>query len=234
MALIVRIDVDRPYGKHPAARHILSRVSSDLYFPRAEFLGYLTELATILRLMNQKRGRAHVFFRRCTLPSKTIMNLLDEGNHAVGLHLENSRSFESFEQEKTILERHIGRRVATFTKHGSGGARYGFHHHAPYEADKYIEWGQRAQMKAFFGNLEDPTLRPTIHGALLVYPSAFWLEPAWRDTNRFTVDWLAKEALARDIVLLIHPENVLESQSLTEQFTHLLTALETKFVESVA
>ena len=49
MALIVRIDVDRPYGKHPGYRHVLSRLSSDLYFPRIESCGYLDELKWMLR-----------------------------------------------------------------------------------------------------------------------------------------------------------------------------------------
>ena len=34
MALIIRIDVDRPYGRQPVLRHVLSRLSSDLYFPQ--------------------------------------------------------------------------------------------------------------------------------------------------------------------------------------------------------
>src|SRR5262249_9006488 len=111
------------------------------------------------------------------------------------------------------------------------GIKYGFHHHAPYEANKYIEWGRRADMRVFLGNLEDPTLPPAMNGEMMVYPSAFWLEPAWRDTTLFTVDWLVQQAAAKDIVLLIHPENILESPELTEQFIHLLTALESKVMD---
>jgi hypothetical protein len=169
MALIVRIDVDRPYGKHPLSRHIISRLSSDFYFPKVPAFGYLSELATVLDLLNQQQQKCYAFFRRCTLPSKAIMTLLDAGGHQLGLHLENSRSYESFAEEKAIIERHTGRKVSAFSKHGSRGSRYGFHHYAPYEAEKYIEWGQRAQMELFLGNLEDPTLpcdQPGEHAGL--------------------------------------------------------------------
>src|SRR5579885_692167 len=76
MALIIRIDVDRPYGREPLVRHVISRLSSDLYFPAIEPLGYLRELGIILRMLNERRARAYVFFRRCTLPSPGILALI--------------------------------------------------------------------------------------------------------------------------------------------------------------
>ncbi len=36
MALIVRIDVDRPYGKQGFVRHVASRISSDYFLPRMD------------------------------------------------------------------------------------------------------------------------------------------------------------------------------------------------------
>ena len=103
MALIVRIDVDRPYGKAPFLRHVLSRLGSDIYFPKIESFGYLRELNVVLQLLNEMKARAHVFFRRCTLPSVPTLALMDAGGHEIGLHLENSRSFESFHNEKMIF-----------------------------------------------------------------------------------------------------------------------------------
>src|SRR5262245_6419196 len=117
MPLIVRIDVDRPYGKHPFARHVLSRVGADFFFPAIESFGYLAELNRMLCMLNASNARAYVFFRRCTLPSKSTLELIDLGGHEIGLHLENSRSFETFLREKTILERHIGRSVFAVSKH---------------------------------------------------------------------------------------------------------------------
>jgi hypothetical protein len=232
MSLIIRIDVDRPYGRSPVSRHILSRLSSDLYFPKVAGFGFLAELGTMLNWLNQARARAHVFFRRCTLPSRSILNLLDAGHHEIGLHLENSRSLTTFLEETHIVERHVGRKVRAVSKHGSGGAKYGFHHYAPYEPAKYAEWAQRASMQLFLGNLEDPTLGHTKVGSdLLVFPSAFWLEPSWRDTKKFTTDWLLDHARFQDIVLLVHPENVLGNPALVADFNRLTGTLESRVFE---
>jgi len=232
MALIIRIDVDRTYGRYPAWRHLLSRLSSDLYFPRVEAFGYLRELKTILSMMNARNARAYIFFRRCTLPSEAVLKLIAQGRHEIGLHLENSRSFDNFVTETKILEKHTGRPVLAVSKHGSGGAKYGLHHYAPYEPDKYIDWARQSRMKLFLGNLEDPSISPSVdETGFHAYPSAFWLEPAWRDTKTFTIDWLLVQAKSSDIVLLIHPENVLADPALLEEFKRLLVSLDTRILE---
>lgn len=231
MALIVRIDVDRPYGKYPLPRHLLSRLSSDLCFPRIRAFGYLKELNVILEMLNEKHARSYVFFRRCTLPSDEILRSIDQGQHEIGLHLENSRSFETFSREKALLERHTGRPVLALSKHGSGSAKYGYHHYAPYEPEKYIAWARQARMKLFLGNLEDPSIGPLDSmNNFVSFPAAFWLEPHWRDTSAFTLEWLLCQAKTSDVVLLIHPENVLESPDLTEQFSTLISRLKTKIL----
>ncbi len=232
MALIIRIDVDRPYGIRPLARHILSRLSSDLYFPKLAGFGYLAELRTMLGWLNEERARAHVFFRRCTLPSRSILKLLDAGRHEIGLHLENSRSLTTFIEEMQIVEHHVGRKVRAVSKHGSGGAKYGFHHYAPYEPERYIEWAQQTSMRLFLGNLEDPTLKPMRAATgLMVFPSAFWLEPSWRDPKKFTIDWLLDRARYQDTVLLVHPENVLAHPELVADFRRLIGTLESRVFE---
>src|SRR5262249_62263404 len=104
MAVMIRIDVDRPYGKRPLLRHSLSRCSSDLFFPPIAALGYLRELEEMLQILSEREARAYVFFRRCTLPSDRIIELLEQGHHEIGLHLENSRSFETFQTERRLLE----------------------------------------------------------------------------------------------------------------------------------
>lgn len=232
MALLIRIDVDRPYGSRPFARHFLSRLSSDFYFPKVGAFGFLAELDTMLTWLNESGARAHVFFRRCTLPSRSTLKLLDDGRHEIGLHLENSQSFTTFLAEKQIIEKHLGREVRAVSKHGSGGAKYGFHHFAPYEPERYVEWAQRTSMRLFLGNLEDPTLKPTTAGnGLVVFPSAFWLEPSWRDINKFTVDWLLDHARDEDIVLLVHPENVMADPGLVNDFKSLIQTLESRIFE---
>jgi hypothetical protein len=225
MSLIVRIDVDRPYGRRPLARHVLSRVSSDWYLPRVSAFGYLRELEVILETLNSYGAPSYIFFRKCTYPSDRVMQLIDEGGHTIGLHLENSRSFEMFQAEKRALEKVAGRKILACSKHGSGGAKFGFAHYAPYEPEKYLPWAVSEGMNLLLGNLEDPTIPPQTHGDVLFYPSAFWLEPSWRDTKRFTVDWLKDYTRERDVVMLIHPENVLADERLTAEFSDLVQTL---------
>ena len=183
----------------------------------------------MLTWLNEEGVRAYAFFRRCTLPSKPILELLDTGRHEIGLHLENSRSGETFANELRILERHVGRKVLAVSKHGSGGAKFGLHHYAPYEPEKYVVWAGQASMRLFLGNLEDPTLGSTTPSdGLIVFPSAFWLEPSWRDTQKFSVDWLLDRARVDDVVLLVHPENVLADPSLVTDFRRLIGTLESR------
>jgi hypothetical protein len=227
MALIIRIDVDRPYGKQGFVRHVASRVSSDYFLPQMNWLRYLDELKTILRILNANGKTAHVFFRKCTSPTQEVCALMEAGGHQFGLHLENSRSAETFQEELESLEKRLGRRVTEFSKHGSGKLHLGRHHFAPYEPERYLPWAREAEMKLFFGNLEDPELRPTREGELLYYPSAFWLEPFWRDKKKFPIEWLLQEAQERDIVMLLHPDNVTASPEITREFLKVIERLET-------
>jgi hypothetical protein len=184
----------------------------------------------MVEMLNEEGARAHVFFRRCTLPHRSLIEILDKGRHEVGLHLENSRSFASFQSETRIIEQHFRRKVVVVSKHGSGGARYGYHHHAPYEPEKYVEWAQRLSYRLFLGNLEDPTMGITRAGDLLIFPSAFWLEPHWRDTKRFTVDWLVQRSKDNDVVLLVHPENILGDAGLVADFKKLVRTSESRIL----
>ena len=227
MALIVRIDVDRPYGKQGLVRHVASRVSSDFYLPVMPWLRYLDELKTILRILQANGRHAYVFFRKCTYPSAEIMDLMRAGNHQFGLHLENSRSEETFNEELGWLERRLGFGVTAISKHGSGRMKLGRHHYAPYEPERYLPWAQAAGMKLFFGNQEDPELRPVEKDGLLYYPSAFWLEPHWRDNRKFPIEWLLEEAARRNIVMLLHADNVTSDPEIMREFRMAVERLDT-------
>jgi hypothetical protein len=229
MALIVRIDVDRPYGRQPFTRHCLSRISSDFWLPKLNLFSYLRELKEILLILNENSARSYIFFRQCTLPSLEILELINAGGHEIGLHLENSQSYETFAAEKDSLDRFIGKPVLAISKHGSGGAKFGRRHYPPYEPEKYLKWAAAMGIKLFLGNLEDPVINPKVlSGGLISFPAAFWLEPSWRDETKFPVSWLQERAKIEDIVLLIHPENVLASKKLTTDFSMLVSELETK------
>jgi len=141
MSIILRMDIDHPYGKKSLFRHILSRISSDFYFPRIEALEYLNELKALLTLLNQHNVRSYIFFRQCSHPSPSVLERIDEGQHIIGLHLENSRSFGTFKNELNRFVKKLNRKIDVFSKHGSGKYKYGFRHYAPYEPEKYIDWG---------------------------------------------------------------------------------------------
>ena len=226
MALIVRIDVDRPYGKEGLVRHVASRVSSDYYLPRMEWLRYLEELKTILRILQANGRKAYVFFRKCTYPSAEVLDLMRRGNHQFGLHLENSRSAETFNEELASLERHLGFRITAFSKHGSGRLHLGRHHYAPYEPERYLPWARNAGMRLFLGNQENPELRPVEEDGLLCFPSAFWLEPQWRDKQKFPIEWLLQEARRRNVVMLLHADNVTADPEIMREFRLAIEKLE--------
>ncbi len=231
MSLIIRIDVDRPYGRQSLLRQTLSRISSDYYFPKIQTLGYLADLKIIIETLDKNNAKSYIFFRRCSLPSLSIIKLIDKGQHKIGLHLENSRSYETFNHELKYIEDFLNRKVNTFTKHGSGKFKYGFHHYAPYEPKKYIEWGKKANMHIFFGNHEDPTITDYFDNGLHIFPSAFWLEPSWRKTEKFNIKWLTKEASKRNIVLLFHPDNITVNPSLLNELSYILKKIPTKILD---
>jgi hypothetical protein len=210
MAVILRIDVDSPYGKKNLFNHLLSRVSSDFNLPPIYFSSYLKYLNTFIKYLNNRSIQGNFFFRKCTLPAKEVLKLLHEGKHVIGLHLENSRSLDTFKSEVEIIENSINKKVEVFSKHGSGKHKYGYNHYPNYEPEKYLKWGSQLGMKVFYGNLEDPAILSLyMNEGLLFFPAAFWLEHHWRNTALYNVNWLIRESKTRDIVLLIHVENII-------------------------
>src|SRR5260370_41622099 len=107
MALIIRIDVDRPYGRRPFLRHFLSRLGSDLYFPKVSRFGFLAELVTMLTWLEEASARAYIFFRRCTLPSGSILKLLYAGRHVIGLPMDIYRSLTNYIESLLIFNYHV-------------------------------------------------------------------------------------------------------------------------------
>ena len=226
MALILRIDVDRPYGKQGIIRHVASRLRSDYYFPVIQRLRYLDELKIILTLLNARRLAAFVFFRKCTLPSAEVKDLMSAGGHIYGLHLENSRTIDTFRNEHLYLQNCLHSPIETFSKHGSGKHRYGRNHYAPYEPQKYVDWGRELGLKLFFGNWEDPSIEPVKEVSFTYFPSAYWLEPHWRSGEQYNIRWLMSESIRRDIVLMLHPDNVTSSKQIMDEFITVLDHLE--------
>lgn len=222
MSLILRIDVDRPYGKKNIIKHILSRLASDFYFPKINSFGYLHDLRDILQILNNKNIHAYIFFRKCTLPTRPILKLIYEGKHIPGLHLENSKNYHTFRNELKIIEQKLKQKITVFSKHGSGKNKYGINHYPPYEPEKYIEWGIRVGIKYFFGNYENPELKNYLVNGLSVFPAAYWLEPYWRNYEKFNFEWLHKAAKTNNIVLLLHPDNITVDLNLYHEFLKII------------
>jgi hypothetical protein len=231
MSLILRIDVDSPYGKKNPLIHLCSRLASDFDLQPYTMLPYLKYLNEFIDYLNSKSLRGYFFFRKCTLPLDKTIELLKIGKHVVGHHIENSRSFETFRDELNIIEDKINIKVEVFSKHGSGKYKYGINHYPSYEPEKYLEWGTKVGMKIFYGNLENPGLTSTITmNNILFFPAAYWLEPHWRDTKSFNSEWLIQESKIRDIVILIHVENVFSNHVLFEELESILANTEIKIL----
>jgi hypothetical protein len=222
VSIILRIDVDRPYGQRNILLKSLSKITSELSIPRITLNFYLKDLKEILKYLNDNNIRAYIFFRKITIPNQRIMDLITYGKHICGLHLENSRSFNYFINEINYLEKKTGRKIETFSKHGSGKYKYGLNHYVPYEGEKYVKWGLKYGIKLFFGNGEDPAIASQKIDKLIYFPSAFWLEPYWRDTKKYTPEWLIKESKKRDLVLLFHPDNVMKDENILKTLKFIL------------
>lgn len=81
------------------------------------------------------------------------------------------------------------------------------------------------------GNGEDPTQNDYMEAGLHVYPSAYWLEPHWRNTTRYNFAWLAEECQNRDVVLLLHADNVTADPKIMVEFREILENLPTTVVQ---
>jgi|ERR1039457_4226028 hypothetical protein len=231
MSVILRIDVDSSYGKKNLLNHLFSRLTSDFDLPPIMRLKYLEYLSNFIKYLNDKSIQGIFFFRKCTLPTKELLKDIQAGGHVVGLHLENSRSFETFKNEVEIIENSINSKVEVFSKHGSGIYKYGYYHYPSYEPEKYLKWGLNLGLKTFFGNLEDSTISSyyTDEG-LLFFPSAFWLEHHWRDINSFDINWLIRESKIRDIVVLIHVENILNNKLYSDELDLIIQNTQIKIL----
>ena len=176
MALLIRIDVDRAYGKNSFIKHVMSRLASDIYFPKIDKLGYLAPLVSVFAMLNKYKRNAYIFYRRCTLPNSMVMKEMLTNGHHIGLHLENSRSYKTFMNELQLLKGHS---ITAVSKHGSGQHKHGLYHYKSYEPEKYIEWCRQAGIRCFMGNGECPNSNKINKSGVEYFPDAFWLEEYW-------------------------------------------------------
>lgn len=71
MPLVLRVDVDKPYGRATIKEKVLSKVREDLWLPAIPSIGYLSHLKIFLAFLSKEKIKAHIYFRKCTLPPKS-------------------------------------------------------------------------------------------------------------------------------------------------------------------
>lgn len=206
MSLILRVDIDKPYGHHGIIPKILSKLREDYYFPRVNQLGYLKPTASFLKFCNTNNVKTILYFRNCTIPNKTVHDLIKEGGHRIGFHAENTRTITSFKYELERFENNIGVEVNTFTKHGSGTLKLGKNHYAPYEPERYKTWAKELDLEYMLGNGITNKL-DQLYMQNGFFENMFWLEHHYRKSPLDKIDDIVYAAKDRDIVLVIHPAN---------------------------
>ena len=203
MAIILRIDVDNPYGYHTFWRKVLNYLALNYNFPKIDALGYLSHLNSLLRDLEERDVPATFFFKTTTIPNIEMRSRILE-MHEVGFHAVRTRSFQEFLKDFQKVNKAFKGLVSGLSKHGSG-EWVGERGHTPeYDPERCIRYAKRLGLKYFSGNGEDPRVEATVVDGIVYYPSAFWISRR-RRKPQFTIEWLLEESLRRDIVVLLHP-----------------------------
>jgi hypothetical protein len=223
MALILRVDVDKPYGRKGLFRKIISKLAEDYWFPeKVKSLGYLSHLTDFLQFCNSQNVSGFIYHRICTVPDEKIKKLLLEGGHKIGLHAENTRSFETFLPElKEMKHKAPPLQVESFTKHGSGELKLGRYHYPPYEPEKYKEWATKTGISFFFGNGISCN-ESELYSKNGYFENMFWIEREYRHPGFSDFQQVIAAAKKQDVTILIHPCNYNASPLVAADFKQLV------------
>lgn len=222
LAVILRVDIDNPYGWQNFGKKTLNYLRLNWWFPAAKKLGYLKSLDELLDDLEARKIPATLFFTKFTTPK----NLEPYKKHEVGAHLISARNYNEFLKELSQISKKLHRKIQGFTKHGSGKQKLCRTHTTKYEPDKYIDWAKKANLEYFLGNSENPEEKPYFAGNVLVYPSAFWIHKNYR-ADKHTINWLAEESKNRDIIVLLHPYNWATNKQVRKDYEKIITKVST-------
>ncbi|GAB5555125.1 MAG: hypothetical protein Sapg2KO_47160 [Saprospiraceae bacterium] len=218
MGLILRVDVDKPYGHHQLWRKVLSKVAED-YFPKMPQLpGYLSHLRELVDYCNQNSVPGIFFHRLCTIPDRATRALLIKGRHEIGLHLENSRTMETALSEyKQFISLLPDLNVRYFSKHGSGTYKLGKYHEPSYKPNLYRKWSEHLPISLHSGNdiLKSMTSIPE---PAEFNSAIFWVEMDYREESLQSIDQAIELAQKRAVVVLIHPSNFVTDSETRNEF----------------
>lgn len=223
MPLVLRVDVDKPYGNSNFFNAVRSKLSENYWYPDLVLFNrnYLSQLARFIQHCNNEKISGHFYFRMCTIPNQHITQLMQEGGHKAGIHLENTRDFSTFKAEYDNVAKRCALELSSITKHGSGKLKLGKHHYPPYEPDKYRKWADEIGVDFRFGN-ELCTSSEDFIGNKNFYPKIFWIEPDYRNESFSSLEELIESAKNNLVPVLIHPSNYDSTKNVKEDFIKLI------------
>ena len=223
MSIILRADVDKPYGHSNLIRKVASKVVEDYFsIPIFGSFKYLSHLIEFLEYCNAQHIPGFIYHRMCTAPNKKVKELLISGGHKVCFHAENTRSFETFSEELNCFKEKVKPlSVESFTKHGSGTLKLGKYHYPPYEPEKYQDWSVKTGTGFYFGNGICKN-ENDLYSENGVFSNMFWMERDYRDPDFSDLQKLLNVAKKKDVVVLIHPCNFHTSKIVSEDFMLLV------------
>jgi len=229
MSIILRVDVDKPYGKHTFTRKLASKLKED-YFPTLNLhFDYLSHLKEMIKYCNNEGIRGMFYHRLCTVPDEETIKLFEIGGHQWGLHLENSRSIDTFTQEWLIFRNYSGcKNAKSFSKHGSGFHKLGKHHYEIYEPKTYQNWAKKMGYEYPSGNGIASCAEDLFADSNGWFPNLFWLEADYRLPKFSSVEDMINSAKDNLVVVLIHPCNYI-ADSRTRNDFHLMVKLAKQF-----
>jgi hypothetical protein len=220
MPLILRADVDKPFGRAGLFQKVISKAREDFYFPAWSFLGYGRPASILASYLHDQAVPGHFFFRLCTLPTRDQLNQILRQGHKIGLHAENTRCEETFLAEVAAITGRLSiDRVEFFTKHGSGQLKLGRRHYPPYEEDKYILWAERHGIEFPFGN---GIISSGDWMAGEFIRDMFWLNHQYRDIDQYPLGWAIEQAKDKTLAVIVHPENYIADLNVRNDLKQLI------------
>ncbi|MDX2360094.1 MAG: hypothetical protein QNK23_04770 [Crocinitomicaceae bacterium] len=224
MPLILRVDVDKPYGNSNLINAVRSKLSEDYWYPDISVFNsnYLGQLAEFLKHCNRENVSGHFYFRHCTVPDQRIADLMNQGKHKAGIHAENTRSLETFKTEWESVAAKCEIELISFSKHGSGQLKLGKYHYAPYEPENYKEWAKELNVDFRFGN-DICISTQDFMGEQDFYSKIFWIERDYRNEQFSDLESVVNCAKQNVVPILIHPSNYDSTPEVKEDFSKLIS-----------